>query len=260
MATLLPLWLLLYVIKITVDHVVGSSHLNDPNNNMRRLAQELTTAAIKKDVYLGEALRLLSCAPYSGYAFPLVRKIELEFFMARADKTSNPGKANKANALETKTNIDCFVQRIKEMAAMVSDIGVKVKKVVWAFKGPNCFFSDLVWRLFQLAKRVAYNDHGKPLMSLESQQNQICDLVHIQYSMEASNGPFTQLTQRISLEIFVMLRKHGVFMLTSHPKLLDVTLTLSYGPIVYSFASAADFMPFILSIGPGASKCTHFDT
>ncbi|KAJ2740100.1 hypothetical protein GGI20_005984 [Coemansia sp. BCRC 34301] len=108
---------------------------------MRRLAQELTTAVIKKDVYLGEALRQLSCMPYSGYAFPLVRKIELEFFMARADETSNPGKANKANALETKINIDRFVQRIKEMAAMVSDIEVKVKEVVWTLKGPNCFLA-----------------------------------------------------------------------------------------------------------------------
>ncbi|KAJ2744571.1 hypothetical protein GGI20_002860 [Coemansia sp. BCRC 34301] len=103
---------------------------SDPSNNMYRLAQELTIDVFGKGIYSGEAVGQLSSARYDGCAFPLVRKLEIDIFMATADKPNGPAEADESaflDPLEIGANIGSFVQRLKEMAPKVSDIVVTAR-------------------------------------------------------------------------------------------------------------------------------------
>ncbi|KAJ2745379.1 hypothetical protein GGI20_002224 [Coemansia sp. BCRC 34301] len=94
MTTLSPLQiLLLHIVKIIVDHIVGSSRLKYA---VRKINFEFSMARADEVNELGEAV-----------------------------------EARILSALETEANISCFVQRIKEMVPKVSNIEVQAKESLY---------------------------------------------------------------------------------------------------------------------------------
>ncbi|KAJ2102237.1 hypothetical protein GGI09_001324 [Coemansia sp. S100] len=78
------------------------------------LAKTLDIKVDERGIYSGETLKMLSCAPYDGYSFPLVRRIVFLIFM----EERLPGSSDKVLVGEevAERNILDFVQHFKLMA------------------------------------------------------------------------------------------------------------------------------------------------
>ncbi|KAJ2346225.1 hypothetical protein GGH92_003702 [Coemansia sp. RSA 2673] len=187
----------------------------------------------ERDIYSGEALRMLTNAPYEGCAFPLVRKITFLIFMDVTDKdyenhlrnqiykrrmmsqtspsigiydsySSDGDDAIRPNVDKTtdpsvlEANISAFVQRIEQMAPRVDDIEVMPRPLDYS-QEPRHLFGSLVTQLFQLAKRITYGDMSTSV-PVTLQPNHICELAHISFDIDididVELNPFVQLAQQ----------------------------------------------------------------
>ncbi|KAJ2864939.1 hypothetical protein GGH94_002586 [Coemansia aciculifera] len=193
-------------------HEFGYRLLNDLGHPTHHLAKELIIELDEDGVYSGEALRMLTHAPYEGCALPQTRKLTFSIFMdvtdedydhhvrdlsykrRRRSKTSpsngmydsyasdedddairpNVDKTTDPSVLEA--NISAFVQRIRQMTPRVVDIEV-------------------------LPKPFHYGEESRGLYGSLLQLNQICNLVHISFDIELEPNPFVLLAQRSALTL-----------------------------------------------------------
>ncbi|KAJ2056265.1 hypothetical protein GGI17_006283 [Coemansia sp. S146] len=174
------------------------------NNNLgyptHHLAKTLDIEIDEESIYSGEALMMLSRAPYNGCAFPLVRRI---VFLIVTDDGLEEGK-------RTKRNIVAFVQRIKQMSPSVNDIWVRPMD----YDAPRFFssspiYSSLVARLFQLAVRVQYGDAGAPMTSVNLLPYDFCNIVHIKCTTEIHDQRFIKLAHQNSATLESLIIEAG---------------------------------------------------
>ncbi|KAJ2449692.1 hypothetical protein GGF42_004696 [Coemansia sp. RSA 2424] len=163
-------------------------------HSTHHLATTLEIVVEDEAVCSGAALRLLSCAPYDGCSFPLVRKFMLTLSPDKLDRVDENAKTDSQTA---EANIDALVQRIKQMAPRVSEIGVNQ----YGFDRPvaaSRHVCDLILQLFQLVNRVELNCYLSSCMTLDLQLDKLCDLTHIKDNRQTSNSLIVQLARRNS--------------------------------------------------------------
>ncbi|KAJ2873664.1 hypothetical protein GGH93_003055 [Coemansia aciculifera] len=154
------------------------------------LFKELEIAIDEAGIYSGAALRMLSCPPYDGCPFPQIRRLILNLTTndVRGDrKTSSPGD---------QINISAFVQRVMEMAPMVSDIQVTsiCDYMPPEINSPN--FIDLISQLFRLVTRVEFIIVDISDVPVTLHLNDIRDLVHIKYTTLENSDQFMLLARQ----------------------------------------------------------------
>ncbi|KAJ2886731.1 hypothetical protein H4R27_000428 [Coemansia aciculifera] len=213
-----------HVVRLIVDHVVGSSRVvfarikpnsnewniaeaaaldlgpgtasfnigHHMNNNLgyptHHLAKPLDIEIDEESIYSGEALKMLSRVPYDGCAFPLVRRI---VFLLVTDDGLKESK-------KTKRNIVPFVRRIKQMAPNVNDIWVRPMDYDAPRASTSLSYGNLVVRLFQLAVRVQYGDVCAPMTSVSLLPYDFRNIVHIKCITGAYDQSFIELAHQIS--------------------------------------------------------------
>ncbi|KAJ2104320.1 hypothetical protein GGI09_000166 [Coemansia sp. S100] len=216
----------------------GYRILYDLGHPTHHLVRELMIELDERDIYSGEALRMLTNAPYEGCAFPLVRKIAFRIFIDVTDEdyekhlrnqsykrrmmsqTSpsigiydsyssdeeddaiRPNMDNTTDPSILEANISAFVQRIEQMAPRVGDIQVLPRLLDYS-QEPRRLFGSLVTQLFQLAQRITYGDGMSNSVPVTLQPNHICDLAHISFDIDIDTelNPFVQLAQRSALTL-----------------------------------------------------------
>ncbi|KAJ2753679.1 hypothetical protein GGI19_002968 [Coemansia pectinata] len=148
----------------------------------------------------GQALKMLSRAPYNGCAFPLVRSITFNFIPP-------PWRRRNyivASRLRTNANFSAFVQRIKEMSPRLDKVNVAVHEYS-PYRSQSTIqdFSSLVSQLFQLASRIEYNTHIETA-PMELQLNAVRNLVHINCSCFNSSDEAVQLARQSASTLQVL--------------------------------------------------------
>ncbi|KAJ2354413.1 hypothetical protein GGH92_000042 [Coemansia sp. RSA 2673] len=195
------------------------------NNNLgyptHHLVKELDIELDEEGIYSGNALKKLSRVPYKGCAFPLARKITF-LIVAEKDIRTRPWRI--------KTNIDAFVQRIKELAPLADDFTIQPNDLVHPEEGASEHIDYLITRLLQLAKRVDYCSFYSSHKPVRMDWEWIHDLVHIKYALASQDYSF------------IMLYDDGTYV--SYPQLLALELLLSpddEDPALVVFEGAVPF-------------------
>ncbi|KAJ1921615.1 hypothetical protein LPJ71_001291 [Coemansia sp. S17] len=151
----------------------------------QHLASELTIFVDIWSICSGHALDILSCAPYNGCAFPMVRKIKFYF---NPPPPSKPHGDDSSDKQKIQVNISAFVRQIKQLAPMLREIGVSIN--LYSFDPPRTndwWFDNLVTELFQVANRIEYES---PSMATRMTllPDQLYRLTHIHYSATINGG------------------------------------------------------------------------
>ncbi|KAJ2054399.1 hypothetical protein H4S04_000021 [Coemansia sp. S16] len=212
------------------------------NNNLgyptHHLVKELDIELDEEGIYSGNALKKLSRVPYKGCAFPLARKITF-LIVAEKDIRTRPWRI--------KTNIDAFVQRIKELAPLADDFTIQPNDLVHPEEGASEHIDYLITRLLQLAKRVDYCSFYSSHKPVRMDWEWIHDLVHIKYALASQDYSFIMLSLSIGTDHYECLRvliqyDDGTYV--SYPQLLALELLLSpddEDPALVVFEGAVPF-------------------
>ncbi|KAJ2878820.1 hypothetical protein H4R27_005632 [Coemansia aciculifera] len=174
-----------------VSHNVRAiyKYLGHPTHH---LAKKLEIELDERTVYSGSALEALSCAPFDGCAFPLVRKFELTLVVEELDSVDN---AVYIDILRAEANIRAFVERIKQLAPIVSEIRVQPKELY----PPNIndqLVGSLASQLFQLVGRIDYDYQVGITTPIWQHLDTIRNLTHITYTSATSDKSFLQLVRQ----------------------------------------------------------------
>ncbi|KAJ2880523.1 hypothetical protein H4R27_004674, partial [Coemansia aciculifera] len=156
------------------------------------LVKELIIELDERDIYSGNALRVLSIEPYGGCAFPLARTIT---FLVILDEDIT------ALSLITKANVRTFVQRIKQLAPMASKITIRPHDFGRVPEIASFYFGSLVSQLFQLAIRIEYEHSSETIVTMELQPDVIRNLVLIRYCCKNSVMLVVQLARQSALTL-----------------------------------------------------------
>ncbi|KAJ2885178.1 hypothetical protein H4R27_001549 [Coemansia aciculifera] len=165
------------------------------------LAKDVTVFLDERTVYSGEALEVISRAPYAGCPFSLARKVAFIFVKEATDRADED---IWNDLLRAEANIDAFVNRIKLIAPLVAEIRVQPADRGGMPSISNQHFSDLASRLYQTAHCVEYGYGLDVADSMRLQLDIICNLTHISYASSssiASTYQFLQLARKNALTL-----------------------------------------------------------
>ncbi|KAJ2840186.1 hypothetical protein FBU31_000566, partial [Coemansia sp. 'formosensis'] len=169
--------------------------ISDPSNAYLgyptlHLFKELEIAIDDISIYSGTALQLLSCPPYDGCPFPQVHNLRLRLSLnvKRRDRTTS--------SPEDKVNIGAFVERIKEMAPLVSSICLKPDRTYVFNESNNSNLNDLVSQLFRLATHIEYTRASDLDFPVKLQLQGIRDLVYIKYTITSNDDDVMHLVRQ----------------------------------------------------------------
>ncbi|KAJ2061202.1 hypothetical protein GGI17_003237 [Coemansia sp. S146] len=170
-------------------------------------AKDVTVFLDERTVYSGEALAMVSRAPYDGCTFPLARKIAFTFSKEKKDVMNDP--------LLVGANIVTFVERIKQMVPLVGEISVLLVDCDDMPSIADQHFGDLASRLYQLAYRVEYSYILDVVDSMRLQLDMIHNLTYLSYNSDSSIGDayqFVQLSQRnaLTLQSLILECEHDI--------------------------------------------------
>ncbi|KAJ2012688.1 hypothetical protein GGI14_005717 [Coemansia sp. S680] len=183
------------------------------------LAKELWFRLDIASVYSGQALQLLSVAPYEGGSFPLVYKLtfdltiddESSFNLESANNhtddnddgwetvsdTDDALTSGNILSLDTAANIISFAQRVKQMVPAVREIDVipdhKTKGLI---QRRNVHALDLVQQLFGIVEKHVVITCGFAPMLMYLDLEPIRDLVHIAFFMDTHFNDIIPLIRR----------------------------------------------------------------
>ncbi|KAJ2108777.1 hypothetical protein GGI16_000995 [Coemansia sp. S142-1] len=176
---------LIWKTRWSTDYVTYG-YLGHPTHH---LAKDLTIVVNEQAIYSGKALKVLLHTPYSGCAFPLARLITFTFV------SGENSKVKTVDRLVAEANISAFVQRIRNMAPLLSEVRVQPIYNGHGSEVVSGYFGDLVSQLFQLVNRIAFHTHRNAEVPLQLKLDNICNLVHIGYSGEGFGEQLLQLTR-----------------------------------------------------------------
>ncbi|KAJ2753966.1 hypothetical protein GGI19_002761 [Coemansia pectinata] len=181
------------------------------------LAKELRFDLDIESVYSGKALQLLSGATYEGCSFPLVFKLNINLTIdiegcynwepegddLRDDElepNSNNDDRPKTRYVcppDTADNITAFVQRVKQMAPMISEIDVTpFDEVENLLKSRNVHILDLVQQLFGIVEKHTVITCGSNPLVKYFDLEAIGDLVYMDCSLDTDCNDVTPLIRR----------------------------------------------------------------
>ncbi|KAJ1925744.1 hypothetical protein LPJ71_000067 [Coemansia sp. S17] len=180
---------------------LGCLALNNLGYPTHHLAKDLTIYLDERSVYSGKALEVVSRAPYDGCSFPLVRKLTFLFGKDTADKADEDIWNDPALV---EANIDAFVERIRQMAPLVSEIRVKAAESEDMPRIANRHFSDLASRLYQLSYRVEYNYVSQAADLMRLRLDMISNLTHLSYISESEFGNGSQFLQLVRMNALTL--------------------------------------------------------
>ncbi|KAJ2445201.1 hypothetical protein GGF42_006072 [Coemansia sp. RSA 2424] len=139
---------------------------------MYHLARALDVSLGLWSIYTGQALRLLSSAPYEGCAFPLVRSISIDI-AADANDSDNSWDGSVDDYLvdkyktyppDTAANIAAFVLRLEEIMPAISKVEMSHSNAVERLlKHHDTHLMDVAQRLFNIVEPptvLAYSRNG----------------------------------------------------------------------------------------------------
>ncbi|KAJ2056267.1 hypothetical protein GGI17_006285 [Coemansia sp. S146] len=159
------------------------------------LAKDITIILDERTVYSGEALEMVSRAPYDGCSFPLARKITFTFVLEKTDRVD---KNNWNDPLIAEANIGAFVERIKQMAPLAGTIIVRPASRDDIPSISNQHFGYLASRLYQLAYRIECIYNPSNVDPIRLQLDMVCNLTYVSYTSWSdvdSTYQFSQLAR-----------------------------------------------------------------
>ncbi|KAJ2056668.1 hypothetical protein GGI17_006080 [Coemansia sp. S146] len=183
------------------------------------LAKELRFDLDIESVYSGKALQLLLEAPYEGCSFPLVCKLNIDLTIDvegcynwepegddLRDNELEPDSDNDNDDMpktryvcppDTAANITAFVQRVKQMAPMVSEIDVTpFDEIENLLKSRNVHILDLVQQLFGIIEKHTVITCGSDPLVKYFDLEPIRDLVYMDCSLDTDCNDVTPLIRR----------------------------------------------------------------
>ncbi|KAJ2104163.1 hypothetical protein GGI09_000267 [Coemansia sp. S100] len=183
---------------LIVNYVVGSSRILgdgvEINFNKYRvlLRPQLLIELDERDIYSGNALRILSLEPYGGCAFPIAHIIT---FLVILDEDVT------ALSLLAETNVCTLVQRIKQLAPLPSKIRIRLHDFGRVPEISSFYFGSLVSQLFHLAIRIEYEHSSDTIVTMELQPDVIRNLVLFKYTCKSSVSLVVQLARQSALTL-----------------------------------------------------------
>ncbi|KAJ2459851.1 hypothetical protein GGF42_001212 [Coemansia sp. RSA 2424] len=174
------------------------SGLDKRSHAAHRLVRRLTLKLDLQYICSGKALQLLSREPFGNDLFPKTRVVKFYLYWLEDAIDQQLGAADHLSCAEA--NICAFVQRVKQLAPMVSDIIVKPQFEPFIHEGNTAhLFSSLISQLFQLASRAGYEAFG-PYIPMPPQLKTLPNLTRITYDDEFYgrdvDGQFVQMVRR----------------------------------------------------------------
>ncbi|KAJ2749174.1 hypothetical protein GGI19_005792, partial [Coemansia pectinata] len=152
------------------------------------LAKELEIELDERTIYSGRALEALSRTPFDGCAFPLVRKLALTLVAEEVGRMDEEAEIDISRA---EANIRAFVERIKQLAPIVSEIRVHPKDL-YPPDINDQFVGKLASQLFQLVGRIDYDHQVGTTAPIRQQLDTIRNLTHITYTTANKGKGFLQ--------------------------------------------------------------------
>ncbi|KAJ2352992.1 hypothetical protein GGH92_000939 [Coemansia sp. RSA 2673] len=156
------------------------------------LAKELKVELDERAIYSGRALEVLSCVPYDGCAFPLVRKFALTLVTEELDDVDKSADIDLPRA---QANIKAFVERADQLVPIVREIRVQLEDF-YLTDSTDRLVGYLASLLFQLADRVNYDYEVGSATPVWQHLDTICNLTHITYTSLSSDESFLQSVRR----------------------------------------------------------------
>ncbi|KAJ2257035.1 hypothetical protein GGI13_001015 [Coemansia sp. RSA 455] len=156
------------------------------------LAKELKVELDERAIYSGRALEVLSCVPYDGCAFPLVRKFALTLVTEELDDVDKSADIDLPRA---QANIKAFVERVDQLAPIVREVRVRLEDF-YLTDSADRLVGYLASLLFQLADRVNYDYEVGSATPVWQHLDTICNLTHITYTSLSSDESFLQSVRR----------------------------------------------------------------
>ncbi|KAJ2334893.1 hypothetical protein GGI00_001635 [Coemansia sp. RSA 2681] len=188
------------------------------------LAKEAQVELFEEDIYSGKALQLLTSATYGSRAFPLARKIVFhiiitggegeEYETSEAEETGDSEQTDRVRLTticKVGQSVSAFVQQIRQMAPMVSEISVLANDPNGPRDISSLYYSNVVSQLYRLATRIEYSYVDDISVPVELRLDEIRDLTHIKYASEASDDRIMQLARQNSqtLHYLAIFSKEG---------------------------------------------------
>ncbi|KAJ2457719.1 hypothetical protein GGF42_002507 [Coemansia sp. RSA 2424] len=172
---------------------------------MYHLARELDVSLGLWSIYTGQALRLLSSAPYEGCTFPLVRKITID--IAADDNNSDeywPGNADDYLMEKYKTyppsmtaNIAVFVLRLKEMMPAISEVEMSPFDVVRnMLRRRDAHLMDVAQRIFNIVETPTVAAYSRGGFTRHLDLEPVDSLVRLVCHERNGQDAFLPLTRR----------------------------------------------------------------
>ncbi|KAJ2447275.1 hypothetical protein GGF42_005482 [Coemansia sp. RSA 2424] len=180
------------------------------SHHMYHLARELDVSLGLWSIYTGQALRLLSNAPYEGCAFPLVRMISIDIAADNYDSNDNrPGDVDdylmdkyKTYPPDTATNIAAFVLRLKEMMPAISEVDMSHSKVVGVMlERRDAHLMDVAQRLFNIVETPTVLRYTRSRFTRYLDLEPVCSLVRLDWCELDGQGVFWPLIHRSALTL-----------------------------------------------------------
>ncbi|KAJ2878442.1 hypothetical protein H4R27_005813, partial [Coemansia aciculifera] len=157
-------------------------------HSTHHLAKELKVELDERTVYSGRALEVLSRAPYDGCAFPLVRKFALTLVTEELGDVDEDVDIDLSRA---EASIKAFVERIKLLAPIVSEIRVQLEDL-YETELTNRLVGCLASQLYQLVGRINYDYQIGNTTPVWQHLDTIRNLTHITYTSLSSDESFLQ--------------------------------------------------------------------
>ncbi|KAJ2114800.1 hypothetical protein IW146_002802 [Coemansia sp. RSA 922] len=166
--------------------------LNYLGYSTHHFAKDITVFVDERTVYSGKALEAISHAPYDGCSFPRAHRIAFYFLKATIDGADED---IGVDPLLVEANIGAFVERVKLMAPLVSEISIDPTENEDMPRIASQYLGHLASRLYQLAYRIEYNYTLDATDIMRLQLDMICNLTHIRYASESRIGDAHQFVQ-----------------------------------------------------------------
>ncbi|KAJ2055189.1 hypothetical protein GGI17_006717, partial [Coemansia sp. S146] len=169
--------------RTTYKHLGHSTH---------HLAKELKVELDERAIYSGRTLEVLSRAPYDGCAFPLVRKFTLTLV---AEELDDEDESVTIDSSRAEANTRAFVERIKQLAPIVSEIRVQLEDLHLT-ELTDRLVGYLASQLYQLVCRINYDYQIGNTTPMWQHLDMIRNLTHITYTSLSSDESFLQSVRR----------------------------------------------------------------
>ncbi|KAJ2448428.1 hypothetical protein GGF42_005109 [Coemansia sp. RSA 2424] len=170
----------------------SGTYLGHPTHG---LARELVIGLKEKAIYSGELLRVLSLAAHEDRVFPMVRKLTLmlldkrrAYYYEGTSESDNDSDGDAVDPATVETNVSAFLEQLKHMVPLVSDIGVQRHAIGNACNIDSRYFFGFISRFFRPASRISFNGICGLSVPMGPHLDELSNLVHINYDGHIFDG------------------------------------------------------------------------